>query len=277
MRTVSCYRPGPRFPSISITGPRCDLGCPHCAGRPLAAMLPAETPKRLCEIAGRLADDGALGFLLSGGCAADGVLHLDGYLEAIRSIKETTNLKINAHIGFPRKEEADRIAGSGIDSFSVTYPMSDGIGSKTLLVDDAVARYGETSAALRDAGAKVIPHALLGLGDQEEDIQGIEAIAEDSPQSLVVIAFVPLRGAPLGGREPTAESRIVESMERAHDLMPGTKLVLGCMRPKGRPAMEAELIESVLDGIAMPSIRAEKILASKIALEKVEGCCAIHL
>jgi len=277
MRTVSCYRPGSRFPSISVTGPRCELGCPHCAGRPLAAMLPAETPARLCETAGRLADDGALGFLLSGGCAPDGVLHLDGYLEAIRSIKETTDLKINAHVGFPREQEAIRIARSGIDSFSITYPMSDSIGRGSLLVEDAVARYEETSAALRGAGAKVIPHALLGLGSREEDIRGIEILAEDPPRSMVVIAFVPLRGTPFGGREPTAESRIAGATEKARSLMPDTKLVLGCMRPKGGAQMEAKLIEEVLDGIAMPSVRAEGSLAGKVVLEKVEGCCAIHL
>jgi len=278
MRKVSCYRPGPRFPSISITGARCELGCPHCAGRPLSAMLPAETPERLCEIAGRLDADGALGFLLSGGCAPDGVLHLEAYLDAIKHIKRTTGLRINAHVGFPREREAAMLASSGIDSFSITYPMTDGIGKRFLAVGDAMARYREASEALAGAGAgKVVPHALIGLGDPREDAQGIKALAEEPPRSLVVIAFIPLRGTPLEGKEPAQESRIIGSLELARELMPGTKLVLGCMRPRGRIEMERHLIETVLDGIAMPAVGTAAALAGKVHISDVEGCCAVHL
>jgi len=275
MRKVSCYRPGPRFPSISVTGAHCGLGCPHCAGRPLGAMLPAETPDRLCEIAGRLADDGALGFLLSGGCSVDGVLHIEGYLDAIKTIKSTTDLKINAHIGFPRSGDTAKLAGSGIDSFSITYPVSDRIGAQSLLVGNAVARYGEAYAALSDAGAKVIPHALLGLGSLQEDIRGIELLGEDHLRSLVVIAFMPLKGTPLESKPPTPEAHIIESLKVARDVMPEAKIVLGCMRPKGRPEMERFLIENILDGIVMPASRA--LDPEKVSIEAVEGCCAIHL
>ena len=275
MRKVACYVPGARFPSISVTGEECALGCPHCAGRPLAAMLPARTPGKLSEIASKLADDGAIGFLLSGGCSADGILHLDGFLDAIRSIKSTTNLKINAHVGLPRASDAARLAGSGIDSFSITYPMSDRIGRQVLLVDDAMARYREAFTALSGAGAKVIPHALLGLGSCDEDISGMEAIGEDPPGSLVAIAFIPLEGTPLGAMAPTPDSRIIEPLKFARAIMPGTKLVLGCMRPRGKLEMERFLVENILDGIAMPAVRTAR--NGKTSFETVEGCCAVHL
>jgi lipoyl synthase len=275
MRKVCCYMPGGRFPSISVTGARCGLGCPHCAGHPLAAMLPAETPARLTEIAGRLADDGAVGFLLSGGCSSDGILHFDGYLDAIKTIKGSTDLRINAHVGFPRRGDAAKLADSGIDSFSITFPMSDRIGKQFLLVDDAIARYRESSTALSGAGAKVIPHALLGLGDPQEDIRGIEILGEDPPRSLVAIAFIPLKGTPLESKPPTSEHRIIESLKVARAIMPDTKLVLGCMRPRGNLEMERFLIENILDGIAMPAIR--EVRSEKASMEIVEGCCAVHL
>lgn len=278
MRKVACYRPGPRFPAISVTGARCELACPHCAGRPLAAMLPAETPARLCEIAKRLDADGAVGFLLSGGCSPDGILHLAPFLDAIRSIKRTTGLKINAHVGFPRENEAADLVSTGIDSFSITFPMSDEIGGRCLSVPRAMDRYRETSRSLMSAGAeRVVPHALIGLGSQAEDAAGIRTLAEEPPRSLVVIAFMPLRGTPMEYERPTEEARMVDSLELMHDLMPRTKLVLGCMRPRGRPEMERGLAERILDGIAMPAFRASTIDAEKISLEEVEGCCATHL
>ncbi|HUW43329.1 MAG TPA: hypothetical protein VMW02_03735, partial [Thermoplasmata archaeon] len=159
-------------------------------------MLPAETPNALLSLANKLSDDDALGFLLSGGCGADGVVPLAGFSDAVRSIKDTTRLKINAHVGHPRRETVDRLVKAGIDVFSVTFPMSDKIGKRYLGIDNALSRYEETADGLRDSGARVVPHALIGLGDQTEDIAGLGALASYNPKSLVVIVFTPLRGTP---------------------------------------------------------------------------------
>jgi uncharacterized radical SAM superfamily protein len=278
MKRVACFRPGPMFPAISITGARCELACPHCAGRPLSAMMPAETPERLLEIARKLAADGAHGFLLSGGCSPEGVLRLDAYIDAIKEIKSTTNLKINAHVGFPRKREAHAIASSKIDAFSVTYPMSDSIGRRYLSVAGAMGRYSETVDALKASGArKVVPHILLGLGDPEEDLEGIRDLSMDPPKALVVLDFIPLRGTPLEGRRPASEAHVIGSFVLMRELMPDTKLVLGCMRPRGRQETEIFLAEQVLDGIAAPSFKTEGLPPGRISFENIEGCCAVHL
>jgi len=278
MKKVACYRPGPLFPAISITGARCELACPHCAGRPLSAMLPAETPDRLVEIARKLEADGAHGFLLSGGCSLDGVLHIDAFLDAIKEIKNSTHLKINAHVGFPGKYEAHAIASSKIDAFSVTYPMSDEIGRRYLSIAGAMKRYSDTVHALKSGGAKkIVPHAILGLGDYGQDISGIRSLAMDPPKSLVVLGFMPLKGTPMEGNPPASEAHMIGSLTLMHEFMPNTKLVLGCMRPRGRQETELMLSERVLDGIAAPSFNTEGALPGKVSFENVEGCCAVHL
>ena len=277
MKTVSCYFPGPRFPSVSVTGPRCDLGCPHCMGLPLSAMLPAETPDALLSLANKLSDDDALGFLLSGGCEADGVVPLVEFSDAVRSIKDATHLKINAHVGYPRRGTVDRLVEAGIDTFSMTFPMSDKIGKRYLGIDSALSRYEETAGGLRDLGARVVPHALIGLGDQAEDVAGLSALASYNPESLVVIVFTPLRGTPLSTAPALPDARLVETLAFARSAMQHTNLVLGCMRPHGKIEAEARLIEESLDGIVMPSNAALRAVSGKVALERYEGCCALYL
>jgi lipoyl synthase len=277
MKTVRCYFPGPRFPSVSVTGSRCDLDCPHCMGRPLSAMLPAETPEALKSLAGKLNADDAIGLLLSGGCGADGVVPLEQFSDVIRSIKDTTSLKINAHIGYPRRGTVDRLVKAGVDTFSLTFPMSDEIGKRYLCLDDALSRYDETVEDLLSLGARVIPHALIGLGDQDEDEAGLSTLSSYDPKSLVVIVFTPLKGTPQSTARAPSDKRIIETLASARDTMRRTSIVLGCMRPRGRTELEVRLFEDLVDGIVMPSTAALKAVASTVSLERFEGCCALYL
>jgi len=277
MKIVNCYFPGARFPSVSVTGSDCDLRCPHCAGLSLSAMLPAKTPEALLSLARKLSDDGALGFLLSGGCNSYGVVPLRRFIGAIRSIKEETGLRINAHIGYPGREDLRELVGTGVDSFSITFPMSDRIGSEVLGIENALSRYDETTNGLLEAGGRFVPHALVGLGSEQEDIAGLERLASHEPKSLVVIAFIPMKGTPLSGASSSADDGIVRRLASARDLMPRANIVLGCMRPRGRVELEKTLIEEFLDGIVMPNAAALRALSGRVSAKRFEGCCAVYL
>jgi uncharacterized radical SAM superfamily protein len=246
-------------------------------GLPLSTMLPAETPDALLSLANQLSDDDALGFLLSGGCGADGIVPLGGFYDVVRSIKDSTHLKINAHVGYPRREGIGRLVEAGIDVFSLTFPMSDKVGKRYLGIDNALSRYKETAGGLLDSGARVVPHALIGLGDQTEDVAGLSTLASFDPKSLVVIVFTPIRGTPLSVAPALPDARIVETFAFARSAMQRANLVLGCMRPRGKTEMEARLIEDSLDGIVMPSTAAIRVVSGKVALERYEGCCALYL
>lgn len=278
MRVVSCYYPGRDFPSISITGDQCALQCPHCMAHPLSCMLCADSPERLITLACELERDQALGFLLSGGYDSKGVLPVGAFLPAIRRIKETTELSINAHIGYPRRDALPSIVDSGIDAYSVNFPMSDRVGRTYFQVENALARFEETVEGLHELGAKrVIPHMLIGLGDSDEDIKGMRLLSDNPPESLVVLAFTPIRGTPLEDRAPTESARIIDTIAIARQLMPETKLVLGCMRPRGAVSSEIYLMRELVDGIVLPARSVEKSLQNHLSLERLRGCCAIHL
>ena len=67
-RQISIFKPSPRFPSISITGTRCQLQCQHCVGRFLHQMHAITSPEELIQFCDQLAQQQGIGCLISGGC-----------------------------------------------------------------------------------------------------------------------------------------------------------------------------------------------------------------
>jgi uncharacterized radical SAM superfamily protein len=61
-------------------------------------MIPATTPSDLLSVAEALAERGANGFLLSGGSDNAGRIRIADFVGAIKEIKATTDLKINAPV-----------------------------------------------------------------------------------------------------------------------------------------------------------------------------------
>lgn len=242
-------------------------------------MISVESPFMLEKMANKLEREGAIGFLLSGGCDASGSLPIDPFLPSIAAINESTHLRINAHIGYPPREKIPSLVEAGIDAFSITFPISDRIGREYLRVENAIDRYLETVDALRRCGARrVIPHVLLGLSSLDEDMRGLELLAKDSPRALVAIAFTPLENTPLSTRPPTSEYHLANALKCARELMPNASIVLGCMRPRGHVTLETMLMKNILNGIVMPSRRAEKkVEESGLIMEHHHGCCAIYL
>lgn len=278
MKTVRSFILSSRFPAVSITGSRCALSCPYCAGKPLAGMINADTPQKLLQIASELARAGSIGFLLSGGCAADGALPIAPYLPAIRTIKDRYRLKINAHVGYPRTKDANGLVRSGIDAFSLSFPVSDDIGLRTMGIQNAIDRYFEAYDSLRQQGARtVVPHVLIGLTDLEEEIRGLKKLQSDPPESIVVIAFFPLPKTPMSAAQPADESHIVEFIRSLKSDLPKTRIVLGCMRKRGNHRMESLLMEKYIDGIVMPSRKAVATVSKSVRTEQFEGCCALYL
>lgn len=278
MKTVRSFTLGSRFPAVSITGSCCALNCPHCAGKPLAEMINADTPQKLLAIASELARTDGVGFLLSGGCAADGALPISAYLPAIRMIKDRYRLKINAHVGYPRAKDAYGLVSSGIDAFSLNFPVSDDLGLTTIGIQNAIERYFETYDSLRQQGARtVVPHILVGLTDLEEEIRGLEKLQSDPPESVVVIAFFPLPGTPMSAAQPADENHIVEFIRSLKSALPKTGIVLGCMRKRGNHRMESFLMEKYIDGIVMPGRKAIARVSESVRTEQLEGCCALYL
>ena len=269
MRTISVYRPGRSFPSVSVTDAKCQLLCEHCRGRFLEGMRPIAGPQELLALAGELRSRGGTGLLLSGGCDAEGKVPLLPFVEAVREIKTTTDLLVNVHPGLVSAEEAERMALSLADRVSFDLVLDpDTIRARMHLArapDDYLDSY---RALCRAFPGRVAPHVLQGIGKEEHELEAVrEACREDVP-CLILLSLV-------GDKVPDREGRLLRGVEEARRCH--RPVLLGCMRPRGLPDLEMSALEAGAEGIASPSSETmKKIRERGWKIEERSVCCALH-
>jgi uncharacterized radical SAM superfamily protein len=290
-RRVAFYSPGMirtgdgpvRYPAVSITGKRCDLGCAHCGGRLLETMTPAETPDALVALAGRLARGGALGMLVSGGSDCGGRLPWkDGFLDALREIKETTPLQISVHTGLIDPETARGFARAGVDA-----ALLDVIGSEETLrnvfhLDGGLAAVEASLDALVAAGVDLVPHVIIGLeGDAiDGERRAVEMIASRGVATVSFVIFMPIRGTEMEAASSPALASVAGILICARERMPEATHSLGCARPRDAygERVEAVALMGGVNRLAVPTGGAEAA-ARELGLEisRQDTCCSVGL
>lgn len=277
-RTIECFYPGKSFPAISVTGKACALNCRHCSGKYLEGMIPATTPADLLDVAEALAERGARGFLLSGGSDGDGRIAIPRFSEAIKEIKATTDLKVNAHIGLASSDEIRGLVGLGIDSFSADVYGSDETIREVLGLNAKVEDYVRVVADLKSHGARVAPHVCIGIheGRIKGEMTAIERLKDIEPEALILISLIPTKGTLYESASPPSSEMVASVVRKAREQLPATKLFLGCMRSKIDRSSEYALISEGLDGIVLPSSSTvERLREEGYAVKKRSVCCAI--
>ena len=279
-RTIECFYPGSSFPSLSVTGASCALDCKHCSRRYLSGMVPVPEPEDLLSVAEALARRGAKGFLLSGGLDSAGRVPLSRHVDAIREIKSSTDLQVNAHIGLAMKEDISALVDAGVDAFSVDVYGSDETISEVLGLRARVGDYLEVVRSLRDAGASnVTPHICVGIhrGELRGEMAALERLRAAEPGQIVIISLIPTRGTPYEGVPAPGREDLLQVVRAARSLHPDARLMLGCMRLKKDRSWEAEAVEAGVDGIVLPSESTIGILEERgYSIRKRSVCCAIR-
>jgi uncharacterized radical SAM superfamily protein len=255
-RRIDCYRPGASFPAVSVTGASCSLGCKHCTGRYLDGMRPATSPDALLKLAEELEGRGSKGFLLSGGSDRGGKVPLGRFVPALRRIKDTTSLLVNAHVGLAPRNELEELVRAGVDAFSV-----DVYGARSTIREVSGLGVGPEAflgvvTDLKDLGAPTVaPHICVGVerGVVVGEMSALESLAPIRPDAVVLLALMPTRGTPYEGTSPPTDGQVLEVVRMARATLPGSRVLLGCMRPRNRQAFETEAARAGVDGIAMPS------------------------
>lgn len=264
---MDLYYPGKQFPSLSVTGEECSLSCPHCEKKYLKGMVAVETPEKLIEISYQLQKEGGNGFLLSGGCDPEGKVPLHGYYKALKKIKEDTDLKINVHTGLADGEMARSLSDSKIDV--VSY---DVIGSAETIeyvygLEKTPKDFKKGYDLLKKEGLKVAPHITVGLHDGElkGDFKSVKMV--EGTDVLVLNSLIP---SEFGKRVKKEDFLSVLDHGLSH--IDG-KIILGCMRERGRSDMEIEALKRGVDGMVIPSRETVKWARSHLDIEKHETCC----
>lgn len=277
-KTVECFYPGSSFPAISITGKSCSLNCKHCGRKYLEGMVPVQSPQELLGLAEVLAERGANGFLLSGGADSTGKVRLCSYCDAIKQIKETTELKVNAHVGLSSADELRKLVQCGIDAFSLDLYGSDDTIHEVLGLDARTEDYLSVLTGLRKAGARIIaPHICVGIhaGELRGERAAIESLRTFEPDVLVLISLMPTKGTPYEDVKAPSGDVMRSLIAEAREELPVTKLLLGCMRSKIDRSHEADLVLAGLDGIVLPSVNTvESLKRAGYIVRKRAVCCA---
>lgn len=276
---LDCYYPGRGFPSVSVTGRSCSLRCRHCAGRYLEGMVPATEPDELLSFASSLSEAGGKGFLLSGGSDVDGRVRLERFVPAIKRIKSSTQLKVNAHVGLAPRESLRELVEAGVDSFSVDLYGDDETVREVLGIGASSEEYFSVVRDLMDLGAgTVAPHVCVGVkgGEMSGEMAALRRLGPISPSTLVIISFIPTRGTDYESRRPPSGEDVVSFVKAARSSLPRTRIVLGCMRSRRDRSWELDAVLAGLDGIALPSEETVRAAAAKgITIRRKDTCCAL--
>ncbi|MFO7991521.1 MAG: radical SAM protein [Thermoplasmata archaeon] len=263
------YFPGRRFPSLSVTGERCSLRCPHCKGEYLKGMENVDTPEKLYDLAIKLDDKGHLGFLLSGGCDEAGEVPLEGYYDIIKKIKKETSLKINIHTGLPDDKMVEELSRTNIDV--VSY---DVIGSREVIknvygLDRTPEDYYEGYNKLTDSGFHTVPHITVGLGGKgvQGEMEGVDHVRD--AEKIILNSLIP---SDYGRSVRTDDFLLV--LDHALEVSEAD-IVLGCMREKGRANLEIQSIKRGVSGIVNPSLKTRRWAESRYDIVRKDVCCAL--
>lgn len=279
---IKLYFPNQSFPSISITGGRCQLNCQHCSGKFLQHMNSITKPSALLSFCQELAANKGIGCLISGGCDSKGQVPLKPFFPIFTKIKHTTELFLNVHTGFLTAPEAKQLAGTGIDCASVDVVGDDNTLHRIYgLTNRSTQDYANTLQALANAGISVAPHICVGLqfGQLSGELAALQLIHSIiKPSALVIIALIPTQGTPMEEVTPPTNHDIARICALARLIFPKTEIALGCMRPRGstRREMERMAIEAGITRLAVPTKSTQKYLKEKgykMAVE--ETCCVV--
>jgi uncharacterized radical SAM superfamily protein len=234
-----------RFPTISVTGNECALGCKHCGRKVLKTMVPARTPTKLFEIAQKLKCEGAVGCLVSGGCLPNGSVPLERFATVVGRIKRELGLTVIVHTGIISGSTAEALKDSGIDAVLIDVIGSDLTIRQVCNLNVTVDEFENSLAMLHETGLNVVPHVIVGLqnGMLEGEFQAPE-MENMKPPSPIAIARV------------VAAARL---------FFPEVPLALGCMRPKRKHRVQTDVLalKAGVDAIAFPSEEAIRYAQAK--------------
>jgi uncharacterized radical SAM superfamily protein len=285
--SLQCFIPGKmhymddkgKYPTVSITGGACALNCDHCQKHLLETMIPARDPDTLVSTCQRLAEEGNIGVLISGGSLPDGSLPWEGFFDAIATIKDTTDLRITIHTGLIDEGTALRLHEAGVDEFLIDVIGSEDTMLKVYHLDATMEEMESSLAALEATGKPVIPHIVVGLhyGQLVGEMEALEMVARHPPYALVIVVLRPIKSSPMGHVEPPDPEIVARFIALSRLRLPDAPLALSCARPPGkyRKRLDALAVEAGINRIAMPAeealTRAEEL---GYVMEFHHTCCS---
>ena len=279
-RDINFYYTSDYFPAISVTGSYCALNCKHCGRILIKRLTPATTPKELVNTCLKFHERGSTGALITGGCTKDGKVPLYPFLDAIKEIKEKTNLILIAHTGIVNYDEAKGLEEAGIEGVCVDIVGSEETAREIYGIEISAGDYIKTLKALEKAGIKNIsPHVCVGLhyGKLTHELNALEIISCINPSNVVIIGLTNLMGTPMENVRIKPDD-LIRILCLARIKFPGSYVSLGCARGKGdmRAEIDKLAVQAGVNNVAVPTPTAyEEAERLNLRIREFKACCAL--
>jgi hypothetical protein len=254
--------------------------CRHCAGRLIAPMIPADSPRTLVEEGRKLWKAGATGLLISGGADRRGRLPFGPMIPAIRDLAQSTGLVLTAHAGRLDEKTARDLKTAGVRQALVDVVGDDRTARRVLRMADGLVGQTRTLDALEAAGLETVPHIILGLdrGRWSGEARALDLIARRATRRVVFVVFMPLKHTPMAEDRPTPVLEVAAFLARARRTLPDIPHHLGCARPRGqyRHQLDALAVAAGINVLAVPSDAAlEAARQHRIVVDHRDTCCSL--
>ncbi|MGD8561219.1 MAG: radical SAM protein [Desulfarculaceae bacterium] len=269
-----------RYPAVSITGRRCELGCLHCQGRLLESMIPAQTGEELLALGRRLWREGQKGILLSGGSDGRGRLPWQDMLTAIATLHQETGLIMTAHVGRIDKAIARALKDAGVRQALVDIVGDEDTAREILHLDDGLKAQAQTLAACQSVGLEIVPHVILGLhyGSWRGEERALDIVAGLATGRVVYVVLMPLKNTPLATAGPLPVLEVARFLGQARLRLPQARHQLGCARPRGRYRQELDrlAVQAGINALALPSDGAVQAAQGRgVQVRNFDTCCSL--
>ena len=203
----------------------------------------------------------------------EGRIGIAPYVGVIRAVKRELGLLINIHAGNVSPEEAECLASSEADLFSLDVHQDP------LVIDGPLHRpgrkedYVRSMEALLASGAKVVPHITVGLSKQDA-LQSVQALAGKGFERAVVLVLIPTPGTPICALPMPDDEDVLVIVDMLKNM--GIEPIMGCMRPRGDHRLEIECVKRGVRTIALPSRKTvEWARNNGFEVRDVPLCCAL--
>jgi len=236
----------PKTQTISVNN-KCDLMCEHCKGQFLGGMQ------------GEINED-VNSYLISGGCDSQGGIDFD--FDMLEDMKKQGK-KINIHSGLVDEETAKKI-GHVADCVSFDMITDNKIIKEIYHLKKTEDDFIKSFELLKKY-CRVVPHVLIGLGNEKRSIDKLRALGETE------VAFIILMKHPQIKNDLKESS--VEYIEKI--LKYGRKFEfvrLGCMRPMARKKEIDQMAIKYIDSIVNPH---KDVDFGDMDLVEKDMCCTL--
>lgn len=223
----------------------CTEDCSYCAqstryqkGTGLTAKR-VESVESVLEAARKAKANGSTRF-----CMGAAWRDMKGRKNSLRNVTEMVQgvralgMEVCVTLGMIDGEQARQLKEAGLTAYNHNFDTSREYYPSVISTRSYDERL-QTLGHVRDAGLSVCSGGILGLGEAAADRIGLlhtAATLPGHPESFPVNALVPIRGTPLGDREPIAFTSMLRTIATARVVMPATIIRIAA----GRAAMSEE-------------------------------------